>query len=188
MAQDLSDLVKQFQHIVWFDNFYHRWFALSPHSPNRSLNCTAMALLQLRSDLDIFPGYPKLDALKQCLPVVARRLRDSFLGLCDAKKTLLQGPIEAKDIYAPLDCRRISVPCLQWKSFFLTNLTQPNLVALVHVLVEVRQQSNKVLPILVVENIHYRLYKMMYSKSYAQHNLALFFKRMSGVVRGVAPL
>ena len=72
-----------------------------------------MALLQLHSDLDIFPGYPKLDALKQRLLVVARRLRDSFLGLCDATKTLFEVPIKAKDICAPLDCRRTSVRSLQ---------------------------------------------------------------------------
>ena len=140
MAREPRDLVKQFQHIVWFENFYRRRFAPSPHSPNRSLNCTAMALLQLRSDLDILRGYPKLDALKQCLPVVARRLRESSLGLCDAVKTLLQGPIEAKDTRAPWDCRRTSVRSLQWKPFFLTDLTtgsQPDLVALVHLLVEV---------------------------------------------------
>ena len=170
MARDLWDPVKQFQHIIWFDNFYRRRFAPLPHSPNRSLNCTAMALLQLRSDLDIFLGYPKLDALKQRLPVVAGRLRDSFLGLCDATKTLLQGPTEAKDIRAPLYCRRTNLRSLQWKPFFLTDLTpgsQPDLVALVHLLVEVQQQSNKVLPILADENIHYRLCKMMYSTSYA---------------------
>ena len=101
MARDPWDLVKLFQHIVWFDNCYRRRFAPSPDSPNRSLNCTAMALLQLRSDLDIYPGYPKLDALKQRLPVVAQRLRDSFLGLCDATKTLVQGAIEAIDIRSP---------------------------------------------------------------------------------------
>ena len=72
-----------------------------------------MALLQLCSDLDIFPKYPKLDALKQRLPVVAQRLRDSFLGLCDTTKTLLEVPIEAKDIRAPLHCRRPSVRSLQ---------------------------------------------------------------------------
>ena len=141
MARDLWDPVKHFQHIAWLDNFYRRRFAPSPHSPDRSLNCAAMALLQLRSDLDIFPGYPKLDALKQRLPVVARKLRASFLGLCDATKTLLQGPIEAKDICAPLDCRRTSVHRLHWKHFFVTDLTtgsQPDLVALVHLLVQVQ--------------------------------------------------
>ena len=58
----------------------------------------------------------------------------------------------------------------------MTNLTtrsQPDLVALVHLLVEVEQRSNKVLPILVDENIHYRICKMMYSKLYASYNLAL---------------
>ena len=40
-----------------------------------------------------------------------------------------------------------------------------------------QQQSNKVLPILVDENIHCRLCKMMYRKSHAQYNLALFFSR-----------
>ena len=167
MACCFWDLIKQFQHIVWFDNFYRRCFAPSPHSPNRSLKFTAMALIQLSSDVDINPGYPKLDGLKQPLLVVVRRLRDSFVGLCDTTKTLLDGPIEAKDIHAPLDCRRTSVSRLQWKPFFLTALTtrcQPDLVALVHLLVEVQHQSNKVLPILVDENIHYRLCKMMYSK------------------------
>ena len=101
--------------------------AASPHSPNRSLNCTAMALLQLRSVLDIFLGYPKLDVSKQRLLVVAWRSRDCFLGWCDATKTLLDGPIEAKDIRAPLDCIRTSVRSLQWKPFFLrTSPQDPN--------------------------------------------------------------
>ena len=49
----------------------------------------------------------------------------------------------------------------------LTIGSQPDLAAFFHLLVEVQQQSNKVLPILVDENIHYRLCKMMYSKLYA---------------------
>ena len=109
--------------------------------------------------------------------MVAWRLRDSFLALCDATKTLLDEPIEAKDIRAPLECRRTSVCILQWKPFILTDLTtgsQAHLVTLVHLLVEVQQQSNKVLPILVDESIHYRLCKMMYGKSYVQYNFALF--------------
>ena len=57
----------------------------------------------------------------------------------------------------------------------LTTGSQLDLVALVHLLVEVQQQSDKVLPFLVDENIHYCLWKMMYSKSYAQYNLAFFF-------------
>ena len=120
-----------------------------------------------------------LDALRQCLPVVAHRLRDSFLRVCDATKTLLLGAIAAKDIRAPLDCRRTSVCSLQSKPFFLTDLTtgsQPDLAALVHLFVEVQQHNNKVSPILVDENIHYRLCQMMY-KSYAQYNIALFLNR-----------
>ena len=190
MARDLCDLVKQFQRIVWFDNFYRRRFAPSPYSPERSLNCTAMAFSQLRGDLDIFPGYPQLDVLMQRLPVVAPLL-DSFLGLCDATKTLLQGPNEAKDIRAPLECRETSVHSFQWKPFFLTDLTtgsQRDLVALVHLLVEVQQQSNKMLPIVMAENIHYRLCKMMYSKSYAQYNLALFLLRDVGYCTGCGTL
>ena len=56
----------------------------------------------LRSDLDIFFGYPRLDLLKQRLRVVARRLPDPFLGLCDATNTLLDGTIDVKDFNAPL--------------------------------------------------------------------------------------
>ena len=118
MAPDLWDPIKQFQYIVWFDSFHRRRFAPSPHCPNRSLSCTAMALLQVRSDLDIFPRYPKLDVLKPRLPVVARSLRDSFLQSCDAMKTLPDGPIETKDICATLDCRLTSVRCLPWTIFF----------------------------------------------------------------------
>ena len=132
--------------------------APSPNYPNRSLNCTAMALLQLCSDSDRFLGYPTFDALKQRLPVVAQRLRDSFLGLCDTTKTLVQGAIEAKDVRAPLDYKRTIVYSLQCKPFFLdlTAGLEPHLVALAHLFVEMQQQSNKVLPILVDENMHYR--------------------------------
>ena len=57
----------------------------------------------------------------------------------------------------------------------LTTGSQPDLVALVHLFVEVQQHSNKLLPILVDEKIQYQLCNMMYSKSYAQYNLAFFF-------------
>ena len=50
------DLREHFQDIVWFDTLYRRLFASSPRSPNPSLNCTGMALLQLRNDLDITLG------------------------------------------------------------------------------------------------------------------------------------
>ena len=57
----------------------------------------------------------------------------------------------------------------------LTRGSQPDLVAFVHLLVEVHQHSNKVLPIFLDENLHHRMCKMMYSKLYAQYKLALFF-------------
>ena len=60
-----------------------------------------MALLQPRSDLDIFPGYPNLDALKQLLPVVARSLRDSFRGYVAPERLCFKGPLRQKMFVPP---------------------------------------------------------------------------------------
>ena len=36
-------------HVVWFDNYYRRRYAINPEKGDISLNCTALAVLPLRS-------------------------------------------------------------------------------------------------------------------------------------------
>ena len=77
-----------------------------------------LVLLELCSDPGIFPGCPNLDVLRQRLPAVAWRIRASFLGLCDAPKTLLDGCIAATATCAPLDCRQNKSSQFAMESFF----------------------------------------------------------------------
>ena len=60
--------------------------------------------------------------------------------------------------------------------FFLTDLTvsaSPDLVSIIHGLQEVQQHTQRRLPLLVDENIHYRVLKLVYSISYARYNVPL---------------
>ena len=53
----------------------------------------------------------------------------------------------------------------------------PDLVSIIHGLQEVHQHTQHRLPLLVDENIHYFVLKLVYSISYARYNVPLFITR-----------
>ena len=51
--------------VLWFDNFYRRNFRPVPGNENRSLNCTAGAIILLKRPVDIMPSFPSLSVFRQ---------------------------------------------------------------------------------------------------------------------------
>ena len=78
----------------------------------------------------------------------------------------MSGAIEICDIRCPLDTKRFRVSSPQWEPMMMSDLTvsaTPNLVKILHGIQSLQQRTEHHVPLLVDENIHYRLLKSVYS-------------------------
>ena len=126
------------------------------------------------------PFFPSLSVLRQRIGDTADLLVQSHKNFIDGLQGLMDDPIRLQHVRCPLDIRRANVTSPAWTPFFLTDLTvsaTPDLVSIIHGLQEVQQHTQHRLPLLVDENIHYRVLKLVYSISYARYNVPLFITR-----------
>lgn len=166
------------QHVLWFDNFYRRKFAPTPHRSDRSLNCTAMALLPT-VPLPPFPGHPSLCQLAFGLEHVAGNLVASHDTLLAAIEGMVCNRIRARDIRVPLDARRPPLPQIPWRPYVLSRFTTgrvSDLVEVLNICSRTQVHMDRVLPLLVDEKIHYQVAKMLYSKNYVHYDVHAFLK------------
>ena len=49
--------------VVWYDNYHWKHWLPTRSGANTSLNCSVFAIVPLRHELDIFPGYPQQGSL-----------------------------------------------------------------------------------------------------------------------------
>ena len=156
---------------LWFDNFCRRNFRPVPGNENRSLNCTAGAIILLKRPVDVMPSFPSPRFLRQRIWYTADLLVQSHKNFIDGLQGLIDHPICFRHVCCPLDIRRANVTSPGWTPFFLADLTvsvTPDLVAMVHSLQEVQEHTQHRLPMLVDKNIHYRVLKLVYSIGYAR--------------------
>ena len=168
------------QWMAWFDNFYRRRFAPSPHNDNLSLNCTAVTLLKLPNALPPFVAFPSLSEMEDSIPRLARDLVASHRQLICAVGDLTSQRIDAKWIRCPLDIKRFGVRSVAWQPFLLSPLEtgrQDHLVVLLQLMNQLQSRNNKVWPVLVDEQIHYRILKLMYSVSYSKYRVNTWLTR-----------
>ena len=126
------------------------------------------------------PSFPSLSVLRQRIGYTADLLVQSHKNFIDGLQGLMDDPIRLQHVRCPLDIRRANVTSPAWTPFFLTDLTvsaTTDLVSIIHGLQEVQQHTQHRLPLLVDENIHYRVLKLVYSISYARYNVPLFITR-----------
>ena len=158
------------QTVLWMDNFFKMRYGINPVPRNTSLNSTAMAVLMNVRALGPFRGYPTLQEMVNRIPLLAQSLRSSDGVLNDTVRALYGG-VEREAVRLPLDIPRGREIGQKWHPWQLSE----NLVGTNHGLLELMQEVNRlqqhtgrVLPLLVDENIHYRLLKWMSGKAYAR--------------------
>jgi hypothetical protein len=104
------------------------------------------------------------------LPWCDTLLVDAFQHLCRIVSDFGTTPLDIDAIRVPLDVQRPSRPSRQWHALTLSENRVGTAIELVGVLgevVELQQRANAVLPLLVDEKIHYSVYRLLYSSSYA---------------------
>ena len=76
---------------LWFDNYRCYISGVDPHSPDKTLNVTAVGVLHT-TELPPYPGLPGLDAVEQRIPGVVDYLV-RCVGLLLQRSTVPDGPI-----------------------------------------------------------------------------------------------
>ena len=85
-----------------------------------------------------------------------------------------------RDIQCPLDTKRTQVSSPQWDPMMMSDFTASatsDLVKILHGTQSVSQRTHHHMPLLVDENIHYRLLKLVCGLSYAKVNVPMFLNR-----------
>jgi len=173
------------QLVLWMDNHYLQRFGTDPGDGDRSTNVTAMAVLVVdrlvtgpRATRSVhWPGFPgqlelkglvsnlgeQLDGLASELPALMRSV--------DQTGSLNLGRAEVR---VPLDVRRGPRPSLRWSPWDLNALqvgSTNDLVLLLLDAVDLQRVSGHPLPLLIDENIHYRVARLLYASPYRGWNL-----------------
>ena len=187
VASRLWRLLFRSQYITWSDNLYRKNFAPNSHNPDRSPNCTAMAVLSLPRRLNVYPGLPSLVCLWNRRADVATALLTAQTTLLAAVQDIVASPVPSEHITCPLDVRRRKVRSLAWSPFLRHELqvgTQVDLLKLLSTIREVQLRTQHVLPLLVDEKIHYSLMKFVYYASCKEYYWRSVFSRVP-VLHGV---
>ena len=155
--------------VLWMDNYYRRRYTTNPSHGDTSLNCTALSLLLLEPALrgvPAFPGHRGPEDLGLRCTVLGPQMRDAVGRLWGDVAHVLDQLPSGHDVRAPLDVKRDELPVFRWEPLMLSGLQVSSNADLVRLLVclrdEVRPRLGRVLPLLVDENIHYRLLRMLW--------------------------
>ena len=183
-AHNLWNTMHRRQVCIWFDNLRRCRSGADPHSPDLTVNYTAVAVL-LTTALLAYPGLPELAEIEATVPKVADDIFRSHRALFDRIDVANQG-IQRVWVCAPLDARK-NVRFLNWRPFFLSELlsgTHKDLLQLVVNLSCVEHRARHCVPLLVDMKIHFALRKLCYGAAYVPWNvpqLLLGFPLVYGV-------
>ena len=119
-AHNLWNTMHRRQVCIWFDNLRRYRSGADPHSPDLTLNCTAVAVLHTTA-LPAYRGLPELAEIEARVPKVADDIFRSHTALFDRIDVANQG-IQRVWVRAPLDIARKNVRSLNWRPFFLSEL------------------------------------------------------------------
>jgi hypothetical protein len=174
--------------VVWVDNWYIWRFSTDPLTPDLSLNLTAMGLLHLAGPRDTrstrvleYPGHMTAAAVVGVLDTTAYQIMVALDRLDTAVDAVLGADLSYGDIRVPLDVKRTQVSSLQWEPLALSQSRVGDNLGLLEVaaaVLEVQEQTQRVLPLLVDEKIHYSLCKRLYAQRWQTWDMAALLHRV----------
>ena len=178
--------------VLWIDNWYRAQYTTHPDESDRSQNCTAMAVLQLKQRPTYWAGHPAVEDLEVRITTVARALQQRGRRIPQTLRDMGYADgctPDTGNVRAPLDVRRdaTTVQAPVWRPFALSKEKVTGgvgLLNLLHFAKDVAQQTNRVLPLLVDENIHYKILKLLYGAKNQRWNMRAYLRYVP-VVYGV---
>ena len=174
-ASCLWDSFERQQIALWFDNYRRYINGVDPHSPDKTLNVTAVAVLHT-TELPRYHGLPSLDVVAQGIPAVVDYLLHC-VGLLLQRSTIPDGAIRRTWVRAPLDYARSAVVSLNWRPFMLSHLkcgSHVELLEFVRGFECLQVRTRRTVAFLIDMKIFYALLKMSYAVSYAPWHVDQF--------------
>jgi hypothetical protein len=165
-AKELWESTKDHQLVVWLDNWYRRRYGTDPQG-DMSLNVSALAVLHI-TEIPVFPGHLSLRSLVDAVPQRVAALLRAYGRMHAGVAAVNAEPLQPAWLRVPLDVHRTGMRSLQWLPYQLTEYTvssQADLLQILHDLHELQSHTQRVLPLLVDMDIHYRLMKLVYGQS-----------------------
>ena len=156
------------QVVVQFDNWYRRRYCSDPVPRDCYLNVTAMSVLHTTA-IPMYLGFSTLGDLLLRIPQTAQTIAASFREFPRAVDALRRDPPEAQYIRVPLDVHRDRIRSLQRYPLTLADLVSSFNEDLLHIMEQclaIQVLTRHVMPLLMDENIFYRLAKFIYSRTY----------------------
>ena len=173
--------MKRRQVVIWMDNFYKRRYGVNPTCTDRSLNAAAMCVLHIPK-LGRFSGHMPLKKLLSKIETTDRLFRAADERLSKWITDLISSPVAYGDIRSPLDMVRSQVRSPKWIALTLEDKEpggQEDLLELIGHLDTYRQVATGQLPVLVDENIWWRIQKWMYGENYHKLSVQAGLKNFS---------
>ena len=178
--------------LLWMDNWYRAQYTTHPDESDRSHNCTAMAVLQLKQRPTYWARHPAIEDLPARITTVARALQQSESRISQTLRDMVyaDGCVpDTGNVTAPLDVRRgtRTVQAPVWRPLALSKervTSGVGLLNLLHFAKDTAQETNRVLPLLADENIHYQILKFLYSANNQRWNMHAYLRYVP-VVYGV---
>ena len=150
-------------------NCYIKQYGTHPTIQNQSQNCTALCVLEIPCRLPYFRGHSIIDVPIGSIGSVAAglvRMRWSFHRIVTDHGLLADRPAAIPRIRAPVDIVRDPVPIPGWKLLLLSTDQVSSYKGLVEVFDYIASLSNHTHPIVLIlvdENIHKSVLKLLYS-------------------------
>ena len=168
--------------VLWMDSRYRAQYMTHPDGSDRAQNCTAMAVLQLKQRLTHWGGHPAIEDAAAGITTVARALQELERRIVQTLRDMsyADGCVpDTGSVRPPLDVRRDTrtVQAPGWRLFALSKEKVTGGVGLLNLLqfaMDTAQQTNRVLALLVDENIHYRILKFLYEAKNQRWNMRAY--------------
>ena len=178
-------------YVLWIDNWYRAQYTTHPDKSDRSQNCTAIAVLQLKQRPTYWAGHPAIEDLAARITTVAQALQQRERRMPQTLHDMGYADGSVPDTgngRAPLDVRRDTMTVqAPLRPFALLGEKVTGGVGLFNLLQfakDISQQTNRVLPLLVHENIHYGILNSLYGAKNQRWNMPAYLRYVP-VVYGV---
>ena len=177
---DLWDCLPGWRVVLWYDNFYRARYLANPARGYSSLNSSVVALLPLPELPATAPDVVRYaDALRD-LPQTARSAAAAAAELERLTEAFRNRRHLPGEIRVPLDVQRPAVTSLVWRPLQVSEVcvsSQTGLLSFLRFSGRLAARSNSgVAPVLVDENIHYRLHKLAWSEPFLRWDVPKYLE------------
>ena len=178
--------------VLWMDNWYRVQYTTHPDESDRSQSCTAIAVLQPKQRQTYWAGHPAIEDQAARVTTVARALQQRERRIPQTLRDMVYSDgclPDTGNVRAQLDVRRDTrtVQAPVWRPFALSKKKVTGRVGLLNLLQfakDTAQQTNRVVPLLADENIHYRILMVLYRAKKQRWNMRAYLQYVP-VVYGV---